>query len=81
MVIKSGKGPYNFINFDTCVAEISEFHPHPQLWSADFLSWPAAGMAPRINQVMFTTSPPQEETLISSVSPRRNGRQRHQVMT
>lgn len=57
MVIKSGKGPYNFVNFNKCVADITEFHPHPRPWPADFLSWPAAGLAPRINQVMFTTSP------------------------
>lgn len=57
MVIKSGKGPYNFVNFNKRVADITEFHPNPQPWPADFLSWPAAGLAPRINQVMFTTSP------------------------
>ena len=60
MVIKSGKGPYNFMTFNKCLVEITEFHPHPQPWPADFLSWPAAGLAPRINQVMFTTSPGED---------------------
>lgn len=58
MVIKSGKGPYNFMTFNKCLVEITEFQPHP--WPADFLSWPAAGVAPRINQMMFTTSPGED---------------------